>query len=262
MKIAIYQMDIVSNNPVENRKLVETWIEEVCTDRKMDILVLPEMWTTAYALSSLEETLEKDEDGTVQLLQKLAKTYQVNLVAGSIAVKEGNDIYNRALVITRSGDVQYQYDKIHLVPMLDEHLYLTGGKSPVQLFELDGRKMGVVICYDLRFPELIRSLALQGAEVVFVLAEWPVARVTHWEVLQQARAIENQVFIVSCNRVGVDDGVEFAGTSMVVDPWGDIVVKGSRDQVETLTAELNLDEVSRIRKEVPIFTSRVPELYE
>jgi predicted amidohydrolase len=146
--------------------------------------------------------------------------------------------------------------------MLDEHLYLKGGDSAVQVFELDGRKMGVIICYDLRFPELVRSLALQGAEVVFVVAEWPLARANHWEILQQARAIENQLFIVSCNRSGTYDDVEFAGRSMVINPWGETLEKASVVKEETLTIALNLNEVTRIRKEVPVFASRVPKLYK
>ncbi len=215
MKIAVYQMDLVAGQPEENRKKVKAWVEEVTTQQQPDLLVLPEMWTTAYTLTELPAILGEDEVDTELFLQQLAKEYEVHLVAGSIAVKEEEEIYNRSFVVNKNGETTYTYDKIHLVPMLDEPFYLTGGRSPVQMFELDGRKIGVIICYDLRFPELIRSLALQGAEVVFIVAEWPLARERHWEVLQQARAIENQVFIVSCNRVGEYDGVEFAGKSMI-----------------------------------------------
>lgn len=262
MKVAIYQMDLLAGQPKENRKRVKEWVEQVTEKEELDILVLPEMWTTAYTLPDLPTILERDQEDTESFLQQLAEENDVHLVGGSVAVREGKKVYNRSYVINKNGETAYTYDKIHLVPMLDEHLYLTEGESPVRIFELDGRKMGVVICYDLRFPELIRSLALQGAEVVFVVAEWPIARERHWEVLQQARAIENQLFVVSCNRVGTYDGVQFAGKSMVINPWGEIVEKGSNEQEETLITTLDLNEVVRIRKEVPVFSSRLPHLYE
>ncbi|MCM3716188.1 carbon-nitrogen family hydrolase [Alkalihalobacillus oceani] len=261
MKMALYQMEIIPGNPGANREKVRRWAHDVMQKEQPELLVLPEMWTTAYTLESLSDILTEDGDQTEPFLQELASSLHVPIVAGSIAVKEEEQIFNRAFVINEQGQTVYHYDKIHLVPMLDEPNYLTGGRNPVKVFEVTGRKMGLVICYDLRFPELFRSLALQGAEVIFVLAEWPMARIHHWEVLQQARAIENQVFIVSCNCVNSYDGVEFAGTSLAINPWGEIVAKGSKAEEETITATLPLHETARIRKEVPVFSSRVPDLY-
>ncbi|WP_332691582.1 carbon-nitrogen family hydrolase [Halalkalibacter lacteus] len=262
MKIATYQMDIVPGKPAENRKKVLNWVGQVCKDQQPDVLVLPEMWTTAYTLSTLGEVVKEDKRESESFLKKVANDNRVNVVAGSIALEEDGEIVNRSYILNREGDIIHTYDKIHLVPMLDEHRYLKGGNSAVQVFELDGHKMGVIICYDLRFPELVRSLALQGAEVVFVVAEWPSARANHWEILQQARAIENQLFIVSCNRIGTYDDVEFAGLSMVVSPWGEVLEKASLLlEEETLSTTLDLNEVTRIRKEVPVFASRVPKLY-
>ncbi|GAE37027.1 carbon-nitrogen family hydrolase [Halalkalibacter akibai] len=262
MKIASYQMELIPGQPEKNRKKVQRWVEQVCADEEVDVCVLPEMWTTAYTLPELEEILTEDQGVTEAFLQDLARRTKVNIVAGSIAVKENGNIFNRSLILDRKGSIIHTYDKMHLVPMLDEHLYLKGGLNSGKVFELDGRKMGLVICYDLRFPELIRSLALQGAEVVFVVAEWPEARALHWEILQQARAIENQVYMVSCNCVGTYNNVEFAGRSMITNPWGEVLAKASGKEQETIVRTLNLDEVTRIRKEVPVFSSRVPHLYE
>ncbi|WP_100406347.1 carbon-nitrogen family hydrolase [Bacillus solitudinis] len=262
MKIALYQMNIVPGKPNENLKKVERWMTETCKQYNPDILVLPEMWTTAYTLPQLKDIMEDEIVDVASFLSQQAKQHNVNIVAGSVATIEGTSIYNRTLVFNREGLCVYQYDKIHLVPMLDEHLYLTGGKEKVATFELDGHKMGAVICYDLRFPELARQLALEGAEVFFVLAEWPEARATHWEVLQQARAIENQFYVVSCNRVGDFNQVEFAGRSMVTSPWGDVQVKGSAKLEETLFSTIELTEVQQIRENVPVFKSRVPHLYQ
>ncbi|WP_249869485.1 carbon-nitrogen family hydrolase [Oceanobacillus saliphilus] len=262
MKHAIYQMDIVPGNPEANRLRVEKWVKETVEKESPDIIVLPEMWTTAYTLDDLEKHADVDGEPTTSFLKKLASTFHINIIGGSVANKKHGKFYNTSIVVNRDGEHIYEYDKIHLVPMLNEPAYLTGGTRKVQVFELDGVKMGLLICYDLRFPELARSLALKGAEVMYVVAEWPTARKDHWKALQIARAIENQFFVVSCNRIGSYSGEDFAGTSMIIDPRGNPLKIGSETEEETLVETLSLDMVKAIRKEVPIFTSRVPHMYE
>ncbi|GAB3062433.1 carbon-nitrogen family hydrolase [Virgibacillus ainsalahensis] len=262
MKYAIYQMKIEAANPKENRKNIEAWVQEITDQDKPDTIVLPEMWNTGYALTELENTADRHEEPSASFLSKLAKTYHINIIGGSIGNKKGEQFYNTSLVFNRNGERIYQYDKIHLVPMLNEHNYLTGGKEKVKPFELDNIKMGLIICYDLRFPELARSLALEGAQVLHVVAEWPEARVDHWKHLQLARAIENQFFVVSSNSVGVYDGTDFAGRSMVIDPWGKALAIGDSSKEETVTASIDLSSVDKIRKDVPVFDSRVPEMYD
>lgn len=260
MNITVLQLDIIAGNPEANQEKAAVWFaENVKLDT--DVVVLPEMWTTAYTLDALEGIAEAVDGESVVFLQKLALSYGVNIIGGSIAIKEDSLIYNRAVVIDRKGNLIYHYDKIHLVPMLNEPAYLEGGRSKVQTFELDGVKMGVVICFDLRFPEIIRQLALQEAQVLFIPAEWPEARAGHWETLSTARAIENQMYVVTCNRVGTYDGVQFAGRSMFIDPWGTVLAKGSASNEEVITRQLDLESVKTVRENVPIFTSRVPALY-
>lgn len=262
MKYAIYQMDIVAGKPKENMKKVEQWTEQVVKEENPDVLVLPEMWTTAFTLSTLDEVADVNTEPSKPFLEELAKKHNVNIIGGSVANKrEDGGIYNTAIVVNREGETVYEYDKIHLVPMLDEHKYLTGGTEKVEVFELDGIKMGVIICYDLRFPELARKLMLDGAQVLHIVAEWPVQRKEHWQHLQIARAIENQMFVMTCNRVGTYDGEEFAGTSMAIDPWGTPIKTGSVTEEETLIATIDPAAVHDIRKNVPIQTSRVPSLY-
>ncbi|MCK0472437.1 carbon-nitrogen family hydrolase [Halalkalibacter sp. APA_J-10(15)] len=262
MKVAIYQMDIIAGEIEQNRQKVANWAEEVCKEDSVDLLVLPEMWTTAYTLPQLQQLIDENNDEMEFFLAGLAQKYEVNVIAGSIVVKEKGHFYNRALVYNRQGELVYQYDKIHLVPMLKEDDYLTGGHNKAEVFELEGRKIGLIICYDLRFPELTRSLALEGAEMLVVVAEWPLAREQHWNTLLKARAIENQLYVVSSNRVGAYDGEEFAGQSQVINPWGEVIISGSVEWEETLLASLNVEDVQRIRQDVPVFTSRVPSLYK
>ncbi|PSL48595.1 putative amidohydrolase [Salsuginibacillus halophilus] len=262
MNITIFQMDVIPGDPEANRQQVRRWFEESLNAAETDIVVLPEMWTTAYTLPELADIAEPAEgNASTQLLQELAVAHDVHIIGGSIAVKDEEKIFNRALVVNRQGELIYTYDKVHLVPMLDEPAYMNGGEAPAATFELDGVKMGVIICFDLRFPEMIRNLALQGTEVLFIPAEWPDARADHWEVLQQARALENQMYVVSSNRIGAYNGVTFAGRSMAVSPWGEIKTKGSQGKEEVLTASLDFEHVKQVRQDVPIFTSRVPAFY-
>ncbi len=261
MKFAIYQMDVVAGNPQKNREKVQQWVEELSKGDKPDTIVLPEMWTTSYTLEKLTDLADDAGEPTKSFLSDLAKTYNINIVGGSVANQVDGEVYNTSFVFDRKGKLVHEYSKIHLVPMLNEPLYLKGGREKVKTFELEGVKMGVIICYDVRFPELSRQLALDGAQVLFVVAEWPTPRRSHWRSLNIARAIENQMYVVSSNNIGSLDGVDYAGSSMIIDPWGEVLAEGSGDQEETLTGSLNPDRVLEVRKEVPIFDSRVPHLY-
>lgn len=261
MKISLFQMELFAGSPQKNRDKVERWVEKQVDENNPDVVLLPEMWTTSYVLEELDDISDQLLEPTSTFLGGLAKKHDINIVGGSVANKVDGKIYNTSLVFNRKGELVYEYSKIHLVPMLNEPLYLEGGKNKVEIFELDGVKMGLIICYDLRFPELSRKLALDGAQVLFVPAEWPKPRTNHWVTLLTARAIENQMYVVASNNVGSLDEVVYTGSSLIVDPWGEIIAKGSEEKEETLTAEINGERVEEVRNEVPIFSSRVPELY-
>ncbi len=262
MDYSIYQMDIIPGDPEKNRSKVREWITKEVAANHPDTIVLPEMWTTAYTLDALDLYADINGEPTKSFLQELSKGLNVNIIGGSVANKVDGKFYNSSYVFDRKGNLVYEYNKVHLVPMLNEPKYLTGGQHVPEVFELEGIKMGLIICYDLRFPEIIRTLALEGAQVLHVVAEWPSARTGHWRNLLLARAIENQMYVISSNRVGEYEGVEFCGTSMVIDPWGDVLKEGSEGDEETLLVGLELDKVLQVRNDVPIFKSRVPHLYK
>lgn len=262
MMYSIYQMDIFPGDPERNRCKVKEWVKREVETNNPDTIVLPEMWTTAYTLDELDKYADINGEPTKSFLENLAQKFNVNIIGGSVANKVNDKFYNSSFVFDRSGKLVYEYDKVHLVPMLNEHKYLSGGQHTPEVFELEGVKMGLIICYDLRFPEIIRTLALEGAQVLHIVAEWPDARTNHWINLQLARAIENQMYVISSNRVGDYDGVRFCGNSLVIDPWGDVLKQGSEDKEETLAIQLNLEKVKQVRNDVPIFTSRVPNLYK
>lgn len=202
-----------------------------------------------------------DDDGqrTRQLLSKLARQFRVNIVGGSVAVARDGHYYNEMLVIDRHGQLVSQYDKVHRFGLMAEDRYITAGATE-NVFELDDVAAMGVICYDIRFPEWLRKQAAQGPRVIFVSAEWPTQRQMQWRLLLQARAIENQAFVVAVNRVGSDPDNQFGGQSLVIDPLGDLLAIGGAHP-QLITATLDLAQVERVRGQIPVFEDRRPELY-
>ncbi|MGZ4134370.1 MAG: carbon-nitrogen family hydrolase, partial [Tumebacillaceae bacterium] len=194
-----------------------------------------------------------------ELMSALAKEYNVNILAGSVSDLRDGDVYNTTYLFNRQGEVVGDYSKIHLFRLMDEEKYLQAGDQ-VGLFTLDDVTLGSMICYDIRFPELARTLSLGGAQILFLPAEWPHPRLNHWRHLQMARAIENQMFVVSTNRVGKAGDTEFFGHSMVIDPWGEILLE-TDDQEGIHHVTVDLAVVPEIRSRIPIFEDRRPDLY-
>lgn len=183
----------------------------------------------------------------------------MNVVGGSIAEKRECGVFNTIYAFDREGNEAGDYSKIHLFRLMDEEKFLQSGDKLGRL-ELDGVPAGMMICYDIRFPELSRKLALGGAQVLFVPAEWPNPRLHHWRTLLMARAIENQMFVISCNRVGISGTTEFFGHSMVIDPWGEVLAEGDESE-RIVRATIDLGLVKDVRRRIPIFEDRRPSLY-
>jgi omega-amidase len=257
-KIACLQMDIAFGNPNENYQKAEKLIEEAMK-QSPDIIVFPELWTTGYDLTRLDAIADKGAASTIDFFKKAAKKYQVHFVGGSVANQGEQGVKNTLLIINNKGQHVHSYSKLHLFKLMDEHLYLEAGEEK-GLFELDHHPFAGVICYDIRFPEWIRAHTSKGAEALFVVAEWPAPRLSHWRSLLIARAIENQAFVIACNRSGHDPNNEFAGHSMIIDPWGEVIAEAGATE-EILTAAIELDLVKDIRKQIPIFEDRRPDLY-
>ncbi len=258
MRVALIQMDIALGRPEQNRKRAAALVREAA--QGADLVMLPEMWTTGYCLPDLAGKLaDREGEPTGAFLAKLARECGVYLV-GSVADERDGRIYNRATVYGPDGARLAAYDKVHLVPMMDEHRYLAPGAA-LGMADLGGVRAGLAICYDLRFPELFRTLALAGAQLMLIPAEWPAQRASHWRTLLTARAIENQCFVLGCNRVGRDAANAFAGSSMVVDPMGNVLAEAGEQEERILRAEIDLAEVQRVRERIPVFRDRRPELY-
>ncbi|UQZ34684.1 carbon-nitrogen hydrolase [Paenibacillus sp. PK3_47] len=258
MNISLIQLDIAFGQPEVNYASAEVKIREAAAERP-DCIVLPELWTTGYDLTRLEEIADPQGADTKSFISRLAREYGVNIVAGSVASRQAAGVTNSMYVFNRSGELTGEYSKLHLFRLMDEHLYLQPGQSK-GLFTLDGAPCSGLICYDIRFPEWVRAHTSLGAEVLFVTAEWPLPRLSHWRALLISRAIENQCYVVACNRAGTDPANTFAGHSMIIDPWGDIVSEAGESE-EILTGTIDLQKVRDVREQIPIFSDRRPDLY-
>ncbi|MFJ8265193.1 carbon-nitrogen family hydrolase [Peribacillus asahii] len=256
--IACIQMDIAFGKPETNYTAAEQLIEQA-VQSKPDVLILPELWTTGYDLTRLEEIADVEAKETISFLQKIAKKYHVHLVGGSIAKKTNDGIYNTMLMINNKGEFVKDYDKLHLFQLMDEHHFLQPGERD-GLFTFDDKLCASFICYDIRFPEWLRAHTTKGAEVLFVSAEWPKPRLDHWRALLISRAIENQAYVVAVNRTGSDPNNIFAGHSLIIDPWGEIINEAG-EGVEILTGTIDFTKVREVRNKIPVFADRRPEFY-
>lgn len=263
LTVTLVQMDCALAEPAHNFERAAGFVAEAAR-RGSDLVVLPELWSTAYDLEHAADhasplAQDADDPGAFGDFARLARENGVWLVGSLLESRDGRH-YNTAALYSPAGELQADYSKIHLVPMLDEHLYLAGGEKRT-LAETPWGKAGLAICYDLRFPELFRRYALDGARLMILPAEWPHPRRPHWQTLLRARAIENQCYVLACNRVGSSKGVSFFGSSAVIDPWGEALVEGGETEA-LLTVTFDPAFVDTVRQRIPIFNDRREELYK
>lgn len=219
------------------------------------LIVLPEMWSTGYAWRKLGKLSER----TPEILQELKKASgKGTVIIGTMPEKDGEEIYNTAYVFD-SGKVTGRYRKIHLFSPMKEDYFLKAGNEPL-LCNTSVGKIGVLICYDVRFPELARRLTVEGAEILVVSAEWPHPRLDHWRTILKARAIENQLFVIAANRCGKQWMVAFCGNSMIINPWGEVIAEADEEE-RTITAEIDLSLVAKYREDMPALRDRRPGVY-
>lgn len=259
MKVSLIQMDMKFSDPDFNYEKAEIMIRQASKENP-DVICLPETWNTGFfPKENLYELSDKDGEKTKGLMSRLAKELNVNIVAGSVANYKNGKTHNTSFIFNRNGDCVGEYDKTHLFTPMNEDDYFAFGTNVIT-FELDGVKCGIVICYDIRFLELIRTISLKGIEVLFVVAQWPVPRVKHWETLNLTRAIENQMFVVCTNSCGTAGETKYAGHSAIIDPWGEYVGRASFEET-ILTGEIDLKIIKNIRSSINVYRDRRPELY-
>ncbi|WP_165685387.1 carbon-nitrogen family hydrolase [Streptomyces sp. KO7888] len=257
MRASLIQIAVNEDETVEARRLRAAAL--VREQAGADLVVLPELWTTgAFAFDAFDAAAEPLRGPTYEAMAKAAGDAGVWLHAGSVPERGADGrLYNTSLVLSPSGDLAASYRKIHRFGFDKGEAVLMGaGREPVTVRLADTTTLGVATCYDLRFPELFRSLVDEGAEVLVVPAGWPERRRSHWTLLARARAVENQAFVLACGTAGTHAGVPQAGHSIVVDPWGEVLAEAGTDE-EVLTVDLDPAKVARTREQFPALKDRV-----
>ncbi len=258
LTVALGQMHIQLARVEDNLLTAERMIRDAAA-RGAQLILLPELWSTGYDLANAADHAAELGQGIFTHIATAARDHSI-AVYGSILERRDGQIMNCAAFYDAEGALAAVYRKIHLFRLFDEHLWLGEGASPMAMSTPWG-KAGLSICYDLRFPELFRRYAVaDGAKLMLVCAEWPLARVEHWRALLIARAIENQCYVLATNSCGATGGTVFAGHSLIVDPWGAIIAEAA--EAETLlSAEIDLSQVDRVRSTIPVFEDRRPDVY-
>lgn len=228
----------------------------------VELIVFPEASDTGYSMPVISQSATPWTEGAVPSFQEMAKEFSLTIVAG-VSERDGDRVYNTQAFIDPKGKIVASYRKTHLFVLApnDESSCYTPGDKFVSV-ESGGFNFGLGICYDLRFPELCRALALEhGANTLLISSAWPLPRVKHLRALSIARAIENQCYLVLANRTGVDDGVTCCGMSAIIDPSGEILASASEDREELLVADISPDGIAAVRDRIPVFSHRRTDLY-
>lgn len=220
--------------------------------------VCPEFFLTGFDNENMNRLMPAVKEG-IQRLAEFARKRSM-AVAGSMPEQKDGQIFNTLYLIDQDGEIRIRYRKMHLFPLTGEDLHYARGDEMATADTSLGR-IGTMICYDLRFPELARRLFLDGAHLFVVSAQWPLTRVAHWQTLIRARAIENQAWFVCCNRTGTDiNGLVFPGSSMIVDPNGSVLVQGD-DKPGIIIADIDMDLVDLVRQTIPVGQDRRGDVY-
>lgn len=252
---AAVQFNITLGEIEPNLDKVRIAIAELAAKR-VQLVVLPEMWATGFAYKNLNLLAARTAEIVAELASLSAEHAMV--IVGSLPEPHENKVYNTAYVLD-NGELKGKYRKIHLFSLMQEDRSFDAGSSWLLVDTSVGR-IGVFICYDLRFPELARRLAIEGAEIIVVPGEWPKPRQEHWRTLLRARAIENQLFIVATNCCGVVGKLDFFGMSMIIDPKGELLAEAGYE-AQNITAFIDFDEMRAWREQIPCFKDRKPASY-
>lgn len=266
MKTAIIQMS-GGKNKAQNLQKAEKFVKEAAANGT-DIAVLPEMFCCEYKNSAFIENKEPAGGLVHSTLARLAKDNHIYLVGGSMPEEDGEKIYNTSFVFDRSGNQIARHRKMHLFD-----IRVDGGQSfcesdtfsageDITVFDTEFGKMGLIICFDIRFPELTRLEAFKGAQAVFVPAAFNMTTgPAHWELSFRARALDNQVFMVGCAPARDENAfyVSYAN-SIVTGPWGNVLAQAGAGE-EMLYAELNLSEIPSVRRQLPLLSARRTDIY-
>jgi predicted amidohydrolase len=261
LPVALAQIRCVPGDVAGNVATMTERIARAAREGAM-LIAFPELSDTGYDMAAILDRASSWEGPSSPLaaLSASARTHRIAVVAG-LSERVGGDVFNGVAVLGPDGRLLARGRKTHLMNLdpVRESRHLRAGDG-LAIFDYGGFRFGIVVCYEIRFPEIARALALAGAEVILVPAAFPQARRSHWDVLTEARAIENQAYVLAVNRVGTDAGIALGGGSRVVDPWG-LVVAGAAGEEALLSAILDRAVLERVRSGLRVLDDRREAVY-
>jgi predicted amidohydrolase len=256
LRITLVQPDTVWHDPKANIAKMKDAVRAAAKDGAR-VVALTELFSTGFTMSA-EEFAQPIPGPTIEAVAAAAKENGVYIV-GTVIERAQPKPRNVAFLVTPNGELAGAYRKIHPFSFGDENNHYVGG-TELPIFEIDGVKTALQICYDLRFAETFRAAATQGVQLMFVPANWPTRRVMHWSTLLAARAIENQMVVCGINRVGSDPNVAYPGASAIHDARGEILAHGNGTEM-LVTATVDFDDVTAWRNQFPALRDRRPDVY-
>jgi omega-amidase len=258
MRVALVSLNQVWENKAENSQACRSLIQRAKM-QGAEFVIFPEMTLTAFSMNTGDTAEECAISVTVELFKELAQQLQIAIVFG-VVFRDGDKATNNALVVDRDGKVKGCYSKIHPFTFAGEDKVFNSGKK-ICIAELGPMKIGLTICYDLRFPEIYSALGKQCAMIINI-ANWPAKRIDHWNALLKARAIENQLFIIGVNRIGIDDkGLEYVKSSQVINPNGELL-SPIQSEVELDIFDIDPEFTGKFRQTFSTTQDRRCELYK
>jgi len=266
-KLAVCQVKVTSDKAF-NIKHAEDIVRRA-VGQGGQVVLLPEMFNCPYEPNLFPRYAEAYPDGeTLQMLSRLAAELNIVLVGGSIPERDGDVVYNTCFVFGAQGQLLGRHRKMHLfdvdLPNLNVQESSTlGPGSDFTVIDAGACKIGVMICFDVRFPELARLLALSGADVLLIPAAFNmITGPAHWDLTMRARALDNQVYLAAASPAR-DEQAEYVayGYSMVVDPWGNVLVQAGTGE-EIILAEIDTEKIQDVRDRLPLLAQRRTDLYE
>ena len=261
MKITVAQIACSLGDPEANLQKVREFSRKA-KEAGAELIVFPEMSDTGYSMPVIQKHANHWKTGFVTGLQEIASELSMAIVSG-VSERDEVSIYNSQILVDVKGDIVAKYRKTHLyaVAPVQEHTCFVAGDAFVS-FVLGDVRFGFSICYDLRFPEMYRKLATeQNVSAFLISSAWPFPRDEHFRVLAQARAIENQSYVIASNRVGKDDDLWFCGNSAIIDPRGVVIAAASPDREELIHADVSEELVQSVRRRMQSLAHRREDLY-
>jgi len=264
MRVAALQFDVSATDYAANLERARAGIERAA-GAGIELVALPEMWPTSFVPAAGAAEREATEQALAELAARSAETGLV-IVGSAFHWPERDALPTNRLHLFDQGQLKLVHDKVHLfTPTAEDQSFAAGERASLATTTSRGRIAGLV-CYDLRFPELCRATFRSGAELLVVCAQWPAPRAAHWKALVVGRAVENQCFMLACNRTGTSLigrrqlELEFSGNSLIVSPHGELLAEGRPDQ-EIVSADIDLDQARELRVRVPVAKDDRPDLH-